>query len=227
MRHPPIAALRQTDTHRLIPSRHLPKGESVLTRVADSDELNLLSAMLEAVLSFYEKFAEQNAANPKLQIESATNFNLRLNAAKAYRKVGQVNAFLVRPDKGGVALRRSIGMLDELLRQYPERVEVQREFLASVAALEMPTEHRLSSGERIELVRRAFEFTERELNLPARALSPLWRIAKADDGDKQLADSIRLKMGDYRPPQEFRGPDFRPGGERPMGRPGEPVPRRQ
>lgn len=38
MRHPPIAALRQTDTHRLIPSRHLPKGESVLTRVADSDE---------------------------------------------------------------------------------------------------------------------------------------------------------------------------------------------
>ena len=38
MRHPPITALRQNDTHRLIPSRHLPAGDSVLTRVADDDE---------------------------------------------------------------------------------------------------------------------------------------------------------------------------------------------
>ena len=37
-RHPPITALRQNDTHRLIPSRHLPAGDSVLTRVADDDE---------------------------------------------------------------------------------------------------------------------------------------------------------------------------------------------
>lgn len=38
MRHPPITALRQNETHRLIPSRHLPAGDSVLTRVADDDE---------------------------------------------------------------------------------------------------------------------------------------------------------------------------------------------
>ena len=38
MRHPPITALRQEDTHRLIPSRHLPASDSVLTRVADDDE---------------------------------------------------------------------------------------------------------------------------------------------------------------------------------------------
>lgn len=38
MRHPPVTALRQNGTHRLIPSRHLPKGDSVLTRVADDNE---------------------------------------------------------------------------------------------------------------------------------------------------------------------------------------------
>lgn len=38
MRHPPITALKQDDIHRLIPSRHLPKGDSVLTRIADGDE---------------------------------------------------------------------------------------------------------------------------------------------------------------------------------------------
>lgn len=38
MRHPPTTALEQDDTHRLIPSRYLPKGDSVLTRIADGDE---------------------------------------------------------------------------------------------------------------------------------------------------------------------------------------------
>ena len=38
MQHPPVTALRRNDTHRLIPSRHLPESDSVLTRVADDDE---------------------------------------------------------------------------------------------------------------------------------------------------------------------------------------------
>lgn len=35
---PPLALVRQFDTHRLVPSRHLPNGDSVLTRIADDDE---------------------------------------------------------------------------------------------------------------------------------------------------------------------------------------------
>jgi RES domain-containing protein len=34
---PPIALVRLADTHRLVPSRYRPRGESVLTRIADSD----------------------------------------------------------------------------------------------------------------------------------------------------------------------------------------------
>lgn len=38
MRLPPRALVRQFDTHRLIPSRHSPRGDSVLVDIADNDE---------------------------------------------------------------------------------------------------------------------------------------------------------------------------------------------
>jgi hypothetical protein len=38
MKHPPINPIHQRDTHRLVPSKHLPRGDSVLTRIADDDE---------------------------------------------------------------------------------------------------------------------------------------------------------------------------------------------
>ena len=38
MTHPPVRLLRQLDTHRLIPSRHLPHDDSVLVEIADDDE---------------------------------------------------------------------------------------------------------------------------------------------------------------------------------------------
>jgi RES domain-containing protein len=34
---PPVSLVRQLDTHRLIPSRHLPRGDSVLAVIADDD----------------------------------------------------------------------------------------------------------------------------------------------------------------------------------------------
>lgn len=37
MRLPPVRLVRKTDAHRLIPSRPTPRGESVLTRIADDD----------------------------------------------------------------------------------------------------------------------------------------------------------------------------------------------
>ncbi len=37
MRLPSVTLVRQHDTHRLVPSRHLPRAESVLGRIADDD----------------------------------------------------------------------------------------------------------------------------------------------------------------------------------------------
>ena len=35
---PPLSLVRQYDTHRLVPSRHVPRGDSVLVGIADDDE---------------------------------------------------------------------------------------------------------------------------------------------------------------------------------------------
>lgn len=43
MARPPVTLVRQLDTHRLIPSRHLPRDESVLTAIAeDADHLQAI-----------------------------------------------------------------------------------------------------------------------------------------------------------------------------------------
>ena len=47
MRLPPTAPLDQRDTHRLVPSRYSPQGESVLTRIADPGDDAHLAAIFE------------------------------------------------------------------------------------------------------------------------------------------------------------------------------------
>ena len=54
---PPISLIRQIDTHRLIPSRHLYGGVSVLAEIADDD------AHLAALLDL------DNATNDRLMAE--------------------------------------------------------------------------------------------------------------------------------------------------------------
>jgi hypothetical protein len=47
MRVPPVTTLDQRDTHRLVPSRYSPRGESVLTRIADPGDDAHLAAIFE------------------------------------------------------------------------------------------------------------------------------------------------------------------------------------
>ena len=47
MRVPPVATIDQRDTHRLVPSRYSPRGESVLTRIADPGDDAHLAAIFE------------------------------------------------------------------------------------------------------------------------------------------------------------------------------------
>jgi hypothetical protein len=54
---PPVSLVRQFDTHRLVPSRHLPRGDSVLVDIADDD------AHLQAI------FALDAATNDRLLAE--------------------------------------------------------------------------------------------------------------------------------------------------------------
>jgi hypothetical protein len=58
MRLPPVSLVRRADTHRLVPSRHLPRGRSVLAALADSD------AELQALQDL------DGATNDRLQAEA-------------------------------------------------------------------------------------------------------------------------------------------------------------
>jgi serine/threonine protein kinase len=68
-----------------------------------------ITQLLQSVLSFYDRFAEQNATNPKLQGE----------AAWAYRKVAAIYLRIGRDDDAEPARARAIGMLEDLAKQYP------------------------------------------------------------------------------------------------------------
>ena len=47
MRLPPVTAIETRDTHRLVPSRYSPRGESVLVRIADPGDDAHLAAIFE------------------------------------------------------------------------------------------------------------------------------------------------------------------------------------
>ena len=66
--------------------------------------------MLEAVLAFYDKFAEQNATIPQLQLE----------AAKAHRRVGEVRVWIGDIDKATISFARAIALLKTLRNEYPD-----------------------------------------------------------------------------------------------------------
>lgn len=54
---PPLSLLRQFDAHRLVPSRHLPNGDSVLVAIADDDAH--LEAIFELDLATNDRLAAQ------------------------------------------------------------------------------------------------------------------------------------------------------------------------
>jgi hypothetical protein len=59
---PPLSLLRQSDTHRLIPSRHSRGGDSVLVRIADDDAhlraiFDLDAATNDRLLAEHQRFA--------------------------------------------------------------------------------------------------------------------------------------------------------------------------
>jgi tRNA A-37 threonylcarbamoyl transferase component Bud32/tetratricopeptide (TPR) repeat protein len=82
------------------------------------------TAVLEAVLGFYDKFAEQNATNPRL----------RLEAAKAHRRVGEMHQWLGHDaDKVAGSFRRARELLDGLEAEHPDPPAVRFELMMVLA----------------------------------------------------------------------------------------------
>jgi tetratricopeptide (TPR) repeat protein len=71
------------------------------------------SALLTTVLTFYERFAQENATNPRLEGE----------AAWAYRKVGALQERLGNPEQAEAAYARAISLLESLVARFPTERE--------------------------------------------------------------------------------------------------------
>lgn len=111
-----------------------------------ADSASDKAAILEAVLNFYDKFAEQTAPNPRLQFE----------AAKASRRVCEAHVWLSRPgkaEKAVAAFRRAVGLLEPLVAQFPEKADMRSELV--MAYLIAPPE--AFPGDRETPLRRAAE----------------------------------------------------------------------
>ena len=62
-----MALVRQFDTHRLVPSRHLPSGDSVLVAIADDDEH--LQAIFELDLATNDRLRAEHQLLPGIGLE--------------------------------------------------------------------------------------------------------------------------------------------------------------
>jgi hypothetical protein len=67
MEHPPVRLVRQFDTHRLVPSRYLPHGDSVLVGIADDDAH--LSAIFELDAATNDRLLAEQQMLPGIGIE--------------------------------------------------------------------------------------------------------------------------------------------------------------
>ena len=67
MAGPPVRLLRRLDTHRLVPSRHLPRGDSVLAAIADDDEH--LAAIFELDAATNDRLLAEHQRLPGIGLE--------------------------------------------------------------------------------------------------------------------------------------------------------------
>jgi tetratricopeptide (TPR) repeat protein len=83
------------------------------------------ASMLQSVLDFYDRFAQQNSTNPALNAE----------AARSYRRVGDLYRWLDEDDKADPAYERSASLYEALLSKDPARRDYARGLAESASAL--------------------------------------------------------------------------------------------
>ena len=94
---------------RMMPPPRLAGGERRAGIGAFPNDSAEDAALLQKILDFYERFAAQNATNANLQIE----------AAKAYRRVADLQQRLGRPLKAEAAFARATAILERLTDAAP------------------------------------------------------------------------------------------------------------
>jgi tetratricopeptide (TPR) repeat protein/predicted Ser/Thr protein kinase len=101
--------------------------------------------LLKSVLSFYDRFASQNATNPRLCAE----------AAWAYRKVGALYERLGRDDEAQQAYGRAIAMFESLVARHPKAADFRSELIQTYDMADPRSADQASLGRVENWLRRA------------------------------------------------------------------------
>jgi len=114
----------------------VPRGGPMLQR-----ETANRATVLESVLAFYDKFAEENE----------TEAGLRFEAAKAYRRVGEMHAWMNQPEKSAIAFKRSKELLEGVRTRRGDDSDVRYELL--VWSLNAPVEAAAAEDRLLEAIK--------------------------------------------------------------------------
>jgi tetratricopeptide (TPR) repeat protein len=106
--------------------------------------------LLQSILRFYERFAERNDTNPRLQHE----------AARAHRRVGDVQARLGRTEEAEAAWTKAVDLLERLVAEFPDRLPYRRELAEACGAAGGPDDRRPDTPDTERRLRRAVELGE-------------------------------------------------------------------
>ena len=152
------------------------------------------AAVLEAVLGFYDRFAEQNATNPKLQFQ----------AAKAHRRIGDVHLWFGRADKAAASFARAARLFEELFAQYPDDETVRFELMMALGHAPDPVPER-NLERAVELGRGLTGDPARRFPVGGIMLRLAW--AREQAGKKELAAATYREVIAHqtpRSPEEWR-----------------------
>ncbi|MEM6673210.1 MAG: serine/threonine-protein kinase [Planctomycetota bacterium] len=137
--------------------------EGFLTRIGDEDLRDvplvheLRGRVLEEALAFYTELLQDQQDDPAL----------RLEAARAARRVGDVQAMLDRNDEAETSLRRAIELLVELQLERPDDVTVAVELVGTRRILVVLHRVRARHAEAERELRRALAIADGSLQDPA------------------------------------------------------------
>jgi tetratricopeptide (TPR) repeat protein len=132
---------------RALPAR---RPGSAAPRAATASFLNSFAddaVLLQSVLEFYERFAARNATNAQLQVE----------AAKAYRRIAELQQRLGKPTEAEGSFARALAILERVVRKSPSVVAYQYELAETYASAEPSSEGAEAMAQAEQRLRHALE----------------------------------------------------------------------
>jgi tetratricopeptide (TPR) repeat protein len=165
------------------------------------------TALLQSVLKFYDRFAEQNATNPRLQQE----------AARAHRRVGELHQQLGHAAEADDAYRRAARIYETLAGEFPDRSEYRFELADTYTRIVPGRSSAGSLDEGEKRLRRALALaTELAVESPgdpgftalqARIHGHLGGVLQSQGRDREAEDAYRqaVKLEQERA-RQFPGP---------------------